>query len=655
MFCGECGSPLNDTDKFCAKCGAKVELPPATEAVPEETPAAETLAGAAPSEAVSEETPVEETPAGAAPSEAVSAETPTEETPAEAPVKEYLAPAVPEEPVKKPRREKKPKKEKEPGEKKKLSAGKIVFLSIGIVLVLLLVLVVLNASSLDNFVHKNFSSPEKYYQWVEKQTAKKWAASISGAFDVGAADTANAGNTSASGELSFELGDGASALLDMAGLTGVNLAWLEQAGITIDTVSDDNRVDGSIGLSINKSNVLSCKVVMDMEEPLVYFQVPELAAKWMGFREDALEDLLGLDSYYWDSLLEAQEMNASLISAYPDAATVEKLAEKYLNLAFGCMDDVKKDSKTLKAGGVSQKCTSLKVTIDEDTLEELSGKIMDEMEEDKELREMFDAMAEAYDQDMDADDLYEDFLDMMNDALDELAYTVSYGDIIMTVWVDDKGVIRGRSIECEDSYDSVKVQILTPDKGAAFGYEMLVEADEESILIDGSGKKSGNSMNGEFQLEYDGNSLLELVVKDFDTESASRGLINGTFEIVPADGIRDALDNAMGASLLKDLQFTLVSRMEAQSVSVEIEVKYDKDYLGKIIMNYSSGEGEEVSFPSDADVLYIESESDLTDWIWEIDYEGFLSQLQNANLPSYIIDALEDPEGLLYDLMWYFY
>ncbi len=719
MFCEKCGSPMKDTDKFCLKCGARApELPvsetpaaetseasvPETPAAPEatataeasvpETPVAPETSGEEGAGAPASETPAAETPA---PEASATAETPAPETPAaseasgqenagptgtaESPAQEtpgtaeapkvensaqkaasasWVTSAVSPDKVQEPEKKLDIKKIdiKKPDFKKSGSKAKWVLLAAAAVVVVLVVSIVAAGASLNNAFHKAFSSPEKYYAWVEKQTAKDLASSVAGVYDAYIKDSLNVSDHSSSAEIALEVGEEGSELLSLAGLAGVDLSWLEKLSVSVDSSNKNNMTGVGMSAALNGKQLISGNLLLNMEEPALYLQVPELTKMYLGMEEDALEELLYMDSDDWEEMLESQEATTRVSKALPSSSQVEKLVEKYLNIAFGCVDDVKKkEGKTLKAGGISQKCTLLEATLDAKTMRTISKEVMKELEDDKSFEKMITEAVDAYDGDEDADDVYDAILEEIEYWLEDLEYLAERDDVVMKVWVDGKGVVRGRSIEYQSYYGKQELVMAAPRKGSKVGYEFSMDVDGEDIKLEGSGKISGHKLDGEVSVKYNGASLVDVTMKDFDTNAASKGFLNGSFTIAPASGIGRVLGSVSGVSLLEDMKISLTSKMDKSAIALGMKLYYDEDFMMALSLDYKQGKGEKYSVPKDSNVIFVEDEDDLEDWMDEIDYDEFLDKLEDSDLPSEVTDALEDVEDLmgLLDLYGYGY
>ena len=244
MTCGNCGREVPSGNKFCTNCGWRVPEDFKEEVKTEEVPAAS-------EEVKAEEAPVTEDAAKAEEAPAVE-EVKAEEAPAVEEVKAEEAPVAAEETAKveeapvveaapaaeavKPASTPKAEAPAAPAKKKGSKAP----LFVGIAAVVVVLLVVFNLSSIKNAAKRTFSSPENYYHWVEKNTAKEAAGTVSSIYANYFLDALKVYNMGTSAEVSVELDEAGQDMLSLAGAAGVDLSWFKSASLTYEGYSKDN-------------------------------------------------------------------------------------------------------------------------------------------------------------------------------------------------------------------------------------------------------------------------------------------------------------------------------------------------------------------------------------------------------------------------------
>lgn len=614
MFCKNCGKEIADGSKFCTQCGYRTDTVP--------------------------EVPV--TPVASVVEQPVAQETPV--TPVASVVEQSVVQEVPVTPVQQPVAQQKPKKKK---------TGMIVLASVGAVVIAVALLIVFNLSALANFAKKTFSSPEKYYQWVEMQSMKDAGGLVSSVYGDVHDSLKNVFNTSTSGEIKFELGEAGQEMLSMSGFAGVDTSWFKDATLRFSGSAKDKAAQATIAVLLGKDQLASLDIVEDMEDGFdAYVAIPELSKTYVGLD---MEELAGMDVDYLNQYYEFIDLIVSII---PDNAQVEKLLSKYSEIALGCIEDVElKNGRSLRAEGITEKCTELTVTIDADTLQKMVEAVIEELETDKEVEKIIYTVCEGLAEsdfedlgmefDLDAEEVYESFLEALEYAADNAD---DIGDaefeFVMEVYVDGKGNIRGRNFEIGDEWDTVEFSVVAPHKGKEFGYKASVVVDGEEIAVAGTGKDSGKTVSGEFTIQYNGAGICDIIATDFNADEMKKGYINGNFVIKPSSGIYRIMDMGSVGSMLSDLEVEIDCKVSKKSNACVIGVRSGEDDWGTLTLKLEENSGKKVSIPSGKKVIMLEDEDAAVDAIedyWDtIDWDKFLDKLDETDLPSEFVDMIEE-------------
>ena len=626
MFCEKCGTQLEDTDKFCPKCGTPA--PVSTDApVPSGQPENNTQAAA----------PVPEQPKEDALAVTAGSEQPKEDA---------LAVTACSEQPKEDTQTVTPASE-QPKDNKQTAAGapvgkkavtptlfKVLIIA-GALVAVFLVAIIANAARIGNFVHKTFSSPEKYYQYVEKKNAEELASIMGDIYKLYVLDRKDYFQTTSSAKITVELDEAGQDILELSGLAGVDLSWLKSASVDTSATFNGDKVGVNLSTAVNKDDILSLAMVLDMVEGEAYFQIPELTDQYIGLDLKEISDSSDFDDLLdeWEDL---REEHAELYSVLPSQAKLEKLLNKYFKVALNCVEDVEKKSKVLKVEGVSQKCTVLKVTLDNRTLAGIFGAILDEAEKDKALEALIVEVVDASGED--GDDAYEEFLDELKDLQRRYKSDRNMEDIKMTVYVDGKGNVVGRELEA----DGITISLLMPEKGNKFGYEFSVKSGKNKYALTGSGKRSGDKLSGELNMRYNGTSILGITADKFDIETLKRGQMNGRLEISLGSGIGKVAGSVSGLSVLQDMKFDISAKSSGHSLQYSFGVTYDDEKLGTLSVAAEEKRASGVKIPGEKNVVMVEDIWDLEDWFDSIAWDKVVSRLEKTDLPKDAVDFVED-------------
>lgn len=570
----------------------------------------------------------------------------------------------------------------QPPMKKKLRLPKLSLpILIGAAAVVLIVLVAaLNWAALGNFAKKTFSSPEKYYQWVEKNTAEDAAAMAANVYSSYLLESLNVRDMGGSVSVNLKLGEGGQDAVDtlagFAGLGGMDMSWLEDVTFSGEWGSKDNVLQGILGLTIGKTQLLSLDAIVDVEGEAAYLAIPELSSKYIGVEADEIGDL----EYALEYAGEYTESMEALVKALPDQKQLEKLMKKYMETALGSVEDVKmKKGKDLKAEGISQKCTVLEVTLDADALEDMLKAVLEKMEDDKDLEKMvvkaWDALSEIdgiYLYDMDGDDAWEEIQKECKAAKRDIDLSSDF-ELVMKVYVDGKGNIRGRSFVYSDRYnDEVTVELLNPHKGSKFGYRLAASGSGNEIALTGTGKESGGTVTGDFVFEgaINGRSaeVLEVHAEEFDVDALKQGELKGMFTLKAASGLKmlstlygryGDYDEASSLllSALEDLEVSLNIEAGSKAATIGFGLASDGESLGSLTVVAERFSGKKISVPSGKNAVMVEDMDDFEDYWDSVKWDTVIKSLGKTALPEEIADILEDVSDMDFDefVEWIYY
>lgn len=641
MECKNCGSAILEGDRFCSKCGTRVT----EEAKPEEAKPGEAKAG-----------------------EAKAGEEKAEDTKAERPIPL----CIPEEKPLKPQngwnsiwkgmgREKRILRE--PGKPGKW-IPKALLCVLGVVAVALLA----NSAKLVNSYHRNFSTPEEYYRWVEQKSIRENAKTFAEYYVNYFVEYLHRYDSHVSGEIRLELGDAGREMMESAGLE----PWFGEWAFRYESTSKDSIMQSILGLEVDGDKLFGLDAVMDLQDEAVYLGFPELTKTYLavdtGERKfiSGFEEIVGMEP---EEYLEALELLEVFYKECPDRKQMEALANRYLELLLNNIDDVKmRTGKTARAGSVTQTCTTLEIYLDKEDIRNMLSEFLEELREDSEvetlLYQVF-GLAEELDLNVgsyrDADEFYGAFQDNIDEILDDMDYYVTYHDELdMTVYVDDRGQIIGRTMEFPNSWDEISLSYLYPHHGSRFGYKASIMADGEEVSVTGSGKEFWNKMDGSFTIKYEGNGVVDVEVEDFDLKSLRKGYLNGCFTVTAASGIGRAWDMRSAYSSLREMRLIFDVSTGRSSEKVSIELKEGRSSWGSLTITSKRGDGKKISVPSTKSAVFVEDERDFEDWWDTIDWDDFIKKMDKAGLPSDIMDAVEEFSEMsagefleeLSDIMW---
>ncbi len=178
----------------------------------------------------------------------------------------------------------------------------------------------------------------------------------------------------------------------------------------------------------------------------------------------------------------------------------------------------------------------------------------------------------------------DDYQSAVDKLLGELGeYNVSGGDVVavMNVYVDSKGVIKGRSFEIADEED-VKLNYMSVEDNDNNAFEANIIFDGEGLKISGDITEKSDKSSGKINVTAvgttDGDQSFDIEFKDIKTENKDKGYCSGEINLNLS-----ALD--MG-----NIAVNLSSDGKSQEISTEINVGGTK--YANVTLKYSDNKPE---------------------------------------------------------------
>ena len=524
------------------------------------------------------------------------------------------------------------------------------------VLCVVLLVVFCNRAMISNFFRRTFSTPADYYHYVEHKTVEEFSADFGEFYSRGFLDGLKMQEKSGSSKMKLTLGEGGQELLKLAGLAGVDMSWFESVSLLAESSVKRDAVSMKIGAMLNEVDILTANVLYDIDDEIVYMQVPEINARYLGTTvpDNGQKDME-----------EVWELYGALERICPDQALMEQMLNRYLTTVVTCMDDVSKENEVLTAGDVSQKCTMLVVTVDGNTLQEMGETVLQKMREDEDIEKMIKAAAKEesfleafYLEDLSPQEAYDRFQAWIDSQLKDLAGNdqlhMEDGDSCqMKVYVDKKGKIVGRTLEIQDA----AIHMLRPEKGKQYGYRLAYEdeGNDLSLIFDGGGQREGDLLEGGFILSYNDTSILRISVGDLDTKKAKKGMLNGRITCTLAPGAADLMGYAPGVSMLQEMKLTMDFQSAEDSGNSNMSLYVRNKNLFDIETSYQREDGYQGIEPG-KDAVMIEDMEDLLTWGEDLDLGGLSDNLKKAHVPSMFTDSLDAFAGMdLESILWMMY
>lgn len=278
--------------------------------------------------------------------------------------------------------------------KKKGKKGLFIGLGVGAAVLAIVALFIFNPT-LKNFCAKLFLSDTKYYRHVEQSVIEDGAKSVGESIDQLKAQSDAGKNgvmgipdgTKAEGSVKLDIND--DVIRYLSNRSGVDVSFVDNVKMDIDFGAKDGVAGGDVGLTLGGKKIATVKTVVDPDNNTYYMTIPELSSKPIKF--DASDFGVSLQTMDTSFIYD-------VIGALPDGKTVEKIAKRYAKTLLSNIEEAEQSSEKVSAGNVDMKVTALKVTIDDDTVENVLKALLEEAKDDDELWGVIKDVAKALDE-----------------------------------------------------------------------------------------------------------------------------------------------------------------------------------------------------------------------------------------------------------------
>ncbi|MDE7404770.1 MAG: hypothetical protein K2M81_06665, partial [Lachnospiraceae bacterium] len=118
--------------------------------------------------------------------------------------------------------------------------------------------------------------------------------------------------------------------------------------------------------------------------------------------------------------------------------------------------------------------------------------------------------------------------------------------------------------------------------------------------------------------------------------------------------IGSVIGSVPGLSIIEDMQINMDFKSSKDEYSCKVGVVYDEQDVGNIEVSAKTGNGSKASIPSSKNVIMLEDEDDIEEWLEGVRFDGLVDSLKKADIPSQITDVLEEIEDIddIYDALY---
>lgn len=398
-------------------------------------------------------------------------------------------------------------------------------------------------------------------------------------------------------------------LIDFAQTQNIDLSWLENVNVEFTSDTSSDRAGYRAALSLNGTQIGVISALMDLNSDKLMISAD------------------GLSDYIGEMDLNGTGMSAvGMVKAIDNPKTI-KLIEKYYDIIFDSIENVKESSGDFTAGGVSQKCRILTADISMRQALGIVKKILTEAIDDPDFKDLLSSMYNTgvFGSYNSFDEMYEEVRDGIRNALDSVS-NVSDGASDTTLftlvdYVSDKTII-GRTIKVYfSSGQPIQITFGNAKSGDKFGTELSVNG---KTYLSGSGTCSGSTLNGELMIYGGDTQLASLKLYNFDYDTNEGGveisLTKSAWEMITRDStLASAL--AIGSVRIDKTGDTSVINIMAGNERV---LKATLTKRGKEAVNIDS----------------TLKRTDINEWPHTVSIEELYDRLKKAGVPDEMLISL---------------
>ncbi len=594
MFCENCGTKLADGSRFCDNCGAKVEQ----EVQPQQ-----------------------------------SAPQPQPQPQVQAPVQTFdlntSGQIIP---------------------KKKAPVGKILLIVLAALVVTLGVLTVVFWNDISNWFVRTTSTPEQLASTVAGNTAAHWTDKPLNAYKnfldkLSMTPGESAAQTAAGHyKMQFDLAVNKAILTSMGQPMGVDLSFLSKVGISMETHVNESLASVLMSVLLNDQQIAGAEVIADMKAMMGYVLLPGLHEEALGVSlGDAYEMVYG--GMDMDQILaQSAKMQEYLVKMLPEAEALGDLIQRYVQLGLGSWDDIEKETETVKAGGVEQSLTVLKIEVSEESGCKVVKEILETAADDEQLEEVLKNFSEQMNniyKDLYGYEFNRDFVEQFYSSIDSLLESYDdqefddevLGELIL--YVDNNNRITG--VELESDYSTMS--IIYTVNGDNFGFEMDMA---DSATIEGSGTDKNGVVNAKYKVKAMGQTICTLEVKDLTSGEDSA---SGKFILRADKSLGNAMSGAgnsamsgIGTILAADPSLELSFNSKGNDMDMKLALVMNKEEMIAISLTGKEIEEKKVTAP-DA-FVDVTDQYALQSWLGGLKLDGLMTNLQNAGVTEEVLQQI---------------
>lgn len=439
--------------------------------------------------------------------------------------------------------------------------------------------------------------------------------------------------------MTLTVGDTALDLFEQAIFAGpapVDISFLKEINLDMDVGMNGQMEAIQLALGLKGQHIVSANLLMNMADSVIYAALPELNDQWIKL-EAGSADMPNVIT----GGMSSPAMLAELAEALPDAETLTKVLDRYLNLILEELDNVEQSTTTLEVNGVKQDCTLLTLKVYEADALAAAKAVLNAAKDDAELKKIIEDAAKGMEdlagEDIGADEAYADFKEGVEDLLAELnevTETDTEDPIQLDTYVDKNHNIIGMKLNMDsqgERYDVAYFYNLTEGDKTAFEFAVPSDVDDtDDFKVSGTGTKKDGKTSGTYTVSMQGMDMVTVKIADLTDETGTITLTPSA-DLFPA-GVTD---------MLGDLSLQI--KLSADGIALNI--LGDNEVLLGLDIKAVESDGPDMNVPSNA--VDGTNSSAMEKWAEKLAMDKLMDNLEKAGAAEFfeaIFTAVESPK-----------
>lgn len=480
----------------------------------------------------------------------------------------------------------------------------------------------------SNFIMKTFAPADNYMDYVVQTSLKSGKASEPIVKFAGRLKSENSYNAENTGKIKVVLGDGLKDLIKTEADTQTAAAvdWIDNMSVDYSVAFDDTKLGCDLGMGINDTDIVSADMILDMKNGVLYMTIPE-------FSEQSVKIDLG-------SQLSSEEIEMlhEFLELIPDEKVLERIVDKYIECVFEELKADSKKSDKLTAGGVTQKTTRVTVKINEKTLLNVAKAVLKESKSNKDIQNLIKNTANSELVGGNGDEVYSSFVSSIDELLSELGDVKASSAVSVNLyfWVNNKSEIIGIG---GGMTGIAEAKFYTTENGSKYGTLFSVDADGQSIKLEGSGTIANGKKNGSFDFSIANANILNIKTENVDVKKEQEGIFDGKVTLQASNDIGDLLSMIDADKEIEQLLKSVKIELTGSENTVGINLYQDNKLFAGAEVSATQSEGKaSVDIPKNYTNLGTNGtysfERNLETWSSMANPNKILDNIKKAGAPS---------------------